>query len=90
MDFCHDCLFGSGTPEAYEKLIYHMFIDDSTLFTRWDEVKEAWRIIDPIEKYWNKSTKKPTYYESGTWGPIESEKLLQKKYHHWRLRDEKE
>ena len=90
MDFCHDCLFGAGTPEAYEKLIYHMLIDDASLFTRWDEVKEAWRIIDPIEKYWSKSGINPAYYESGTWGPVESEKLLNRSGHHWRLREDKE
>jgi glucose-6-phosphate 1-dehydrogenase len=75
-------------PEAYEKLIYNALLDDSTLFTRWDEVKEAWSIIDPIELYYN--DEKPIIYKKGTWGPIESSKLLEKEGHHWRLRADKQ
>ena len=54
MDFCHECFYGSNTPEAYEKLLDDVFRNDKTSFTRWDEVKAAWsfvdRIIDIIEK----------------------------------------
>jgi len=84
MDFCHECLFGINTPEAYEKLLYDAFNGDTTLFTRWDELEEAWKIIDPIAKYWENSKDIPHYYESGTWGPEEADKLLEKESHKWR------
>jgi glucose-6-phosphate 1-dehydrogenase len=83
MDFCHNCLFGPNTPEAYEKLLYDVFLDDFTLFARWDEVAEAWKIIDPITKYWDK--KQPYLYEKSSSGPKESENLLEKNGRHWRL-----
>jgi glucose-6-phosphate 1-dehydrogenase len=79
MDFCHECLFGLNTPEAYEKLLFDAFSNDSSLFTRWDELKETWKIIDCIKK----ANKKIYYYKSGSWGPEESEKILEKD-HKWR------
>jgi glucose-6-phosphate 1-dehydrogenase len=82
MDFCHECLFGLNTPEAYEKLLQDAFNGDTTLFTRWDEVGAAWKIIDPIMK--NKEKQTPVKYVCGTWGPAESDKMLKKSNHHWR------
>jgi glucose-6-phosphate 1-dehydrogenase len=84
MDFCHECLFGFNTPEAYEKLMYDAFNGESGLFTRWDEVERTWKIVDPIAKYWQKSKEKPFYYKTGTWGPKEADLLLQKQNHKWR------
>jgi len=88
MDFCHNCIFGTNTPEAYENLLHHSLLDDLSLFTRWDEVDTAWKIIDPITNYWENSKKKPHIYKSGSWGPEESTQFLEKKGHHWRLRDD--
>ncbi len=82
MDFCHECLFGINTPEAYEKLLQDVFNGDSTLFTRWDEVEQAWKIIDPIIK--NKEKQELLKYTCGTWGPVASDKMLKKYGHHWR------
>ncbi|MEM2131119.1 MAG: glucose-6-phosphate dehydrogenase, partial [Candidatus Woesearchaeota archaeon] len=67
MDFCHECLFPLNTPEAYEKLIYDALVEDKTLFTSWEEVKQSWKIIDKIKKI-----KKPFIYEKNTWGPKEA------------------
>lgn len=85
MDFCHNCLFGINTPEAYEKLLYDVFLDDLSLFTRWDEVVEEWKIIDPIEKYWE--NKNPIIYEKNSIGPLESEEMLKRDGREWRLSD---
>lgn len=82
MDFCHECLFGINTPEAYEKLLFDAFKGDTALFTRWDEVEAAWKIIDPLAKF--KSNIKPILYETGSWGPDESDVLLGASGHHWR------
>lgn len=82
MKFCHKCLFGINTPEAYEKLLYDALLGDATLFTGWDEVMASWKIIDPIFHYTEKLS--PIPYEIGTWGPEESSELLAKDNFHWR------
>ena len=81
MDFCHECKFGPNSPEAYERLLYDVMIGDQTLFTRWDEVESAWKIVDDLIK--NFKNEKPSKYESGTWGPREAEKLIQKDGRKW-------
>lgn len=83
MDFCQNCEHGNQSPEAYEKLIFDALSGDSTLFTRWDEVEAAWRFIDRITKSCvNK--KELTYdYITGSWGPAESDKMIEKDQRKW-------
>ena len=50
MDYNHKCRTNENTPEAYEKLIREALKGDQTLFTRWDEVEETWKISDRITK----------------------------------------
>tara|TARA_Y100000310_G_scaffold293782_1_gene323664 strand:- start:31340 stop:32854 length:1515 start_codon:yes stop_codon:yes gene_type:complete len=85
MDFCHQCKFGPNTPEAYERLLFDVIVGDQTLFSRWDEVEESWKICEPFLKAWAKN-KAPLYkYESGSWGPKESEELLKKENRAWKV-----
>ena len=81
MDFSHECKFGPNSPEAYERLLYDVMIGDQTLFTRWDEVENAWKIIDVLTNYF-KGTK-PLKYEAGAWGPKEADKLIEKDGRKW-------
>ena len=39
-------------PEAYERLLADAMAGDSTLFIRFDEAEEAWRVIDGLEEAW--------------------------------------
>jgi glucose-6-phosphate 1-dehydrogenase len=83
MDFCQNCKFENNSPEAYERLFYEIMKGDSTLFTRWDEVEYSWKFVDTIADVWgNKKTSYPNY-ESGTWGPEESDELLRKDGRFW-------
>lgn len=82
MDFCHECKFGPNTPEAYERLMHDVMIGDSTLFTEWNEVENTWKIIDPISKAWKKNNKF-SIYTPGTWGPKESDNLIEKDGRKW-------
>lgn len=50
MDYCHLCNVIGNTPEAYEKLILDVIHDDSSLFTRWDEIEASWKLIDQLEQ----------------------------------------
>lgn len=83
MDFCQNCDLGSVSPEAYERLILDVMAGDSTLFTRWDEVEYAWRFIDKITGGWKDETIDFPNYASGTWGPIESDELINKDGRKW-------
>ncbi|MDQ3940745.1 MAG: glucose-6-phosphate dehydrogenase, partial [Actinomycetota bacterium] len=76
MDFDYETRFGSGTPEAYERLLLDCMLADATLFARADEIEEAWEIVDPIIDYWNTGGK-PGTYAAGSWGPRSSDDLLQ-------------
>lgn len=58
---------------AYQRLIGDAITGDPTLFARQDAVEEGWRIVDPVL-----SMETPVYeYDPGTWGPKESDSLLE-------------
>jgi len=48
MDFCHSCIFGPNTPEAYETLLHDVLIGDQSIFVRFDEIEYSWKLIDKI------------------------------------------
>ena len=81
MDFCHECKFGPNSPESYEKLLYDVMQGDQTLFTRWDEVENAWKIVDGLINTFKNI--RPFKYEAGTWGPINANRLLQQDGREW-------
>ena len=77
MDFDYEMHFGSGTPEAYERLLLDAMLGDQTLFMRADEIEQAWEIVDPMLKYWERGGK-PAGYAPGSWGPRSADELLGK------------
>ena len=81
MDFCHECKFGPNSPEAYERLLYDVVVGDQTLFTRWDEVENSWKLIDQIRDAWHSI--QPYFYSPGTWGPEEADNLIEKDGRKW-------
>lgn len=86
MDFNYASYFGSTPPEAYERLIADCMFGDNTLFARIDEVIASWKLLTPILETWSESC--PTHfpnYSSGTWGPTEAMKMLEKDGRKWRL-----
>ena len=52
MDFTYGSAFQVDSPDAYETLILDALLGDASLFTRADEVEEAWGIVDPIIDAW--------------------------------------
>ena len=52
MDFTYGSAFSVDSPDAYETLILDALQGDASLFTRADEVEEAWSIVDPIIDSW--------------------------------------
>ncbi|GHI45439.1 glucose-6-phosphate 1-dehydrogenase [Streptomyces albidoflavus] len=68
MDFAYGESFTESSPEAYERLILDVLLGDANLFPRTEEVELSWRILDPIEEYWD-THGKPAQYRPAGWGP---------------------
>ncbi len=85
MDFTYGSAFQTDSPDAYETLILDVLLGDASLFTRADEVEEAWSIVDPIIAAWAEMPA-PDFpnYEAGTWGPEAAEDLLARTGRRWR------
>ena len=60
MDFHYNSLFGSTSPEAYERLLLDVMTGDATLFMRRDAVEAAWRWVMPILERWAAQTEAPS------------------------------
>lgn len=70
--------------DAYEALLLDLIEGDRTLFIRFDEVEWAWRVVDPILKYWAQERDFIHTYPAGTWGPEEANRLFDSEDHAWR------
>lgn len=86
MDFHYATSFGKASPEAYERLLLDAMSGDATLFARRDEVEEAWKFIDHIERAWHEAENPPPMAEfvAGSWGPKEADELLARDGNQWR------
>ncbi|MBO7746934.1 glucose-6-phosphate dehydrogenase [Paenibacillus sp. MWE-103] len=83
MEFCQSCMIGINTPEAYERLLHDAGRGESTYFTRWDEVAEAWAFVDRIAEAWRGNSPALELYPAGSWGPARVEQLLAEDGFHW-------
>jgi glucose-6-phosphate 1-dehydrogenase len=85
MDFTYGSSFAVDSPDAYETLILDALLGDASLFTRADEVEQAWAIVDPILEAWAEGPP-PRFpnYEAGTWGPAEADELMARDGRRWR------
>jgi glucose-6-phosphate 1-dehydrogenase len=80
MEFCHSCLFGVQTPEAYEVLLEEVARGEQSISVRFDEIEHAWKLIDVIEQQ-----KLPLFtYEKKSKGPQEEQQFTQKHGMRWR------
>lgn len=79
MTFCHECVFGKTTPEAYENLLQDAILGDQSSFMHESEIENAWKIIDELQR------KRPKIqpYTKGSTGPISIDKILGKN-RYWR------
>ena len=84
MDFSYGAAFMEEAPEAYERLLLDAMVGDPTLFIRTDEVEQAWRIVDPIQKAWADPTVGVASYKAGSWGPKEADRLIERDGRSWR------
>ncbi len=84
MDFPYSKL-GAPIQGGYERLLLDVTHGDQTLFTRGDEVEQAWRVVTPILQAWEqKPSSDFPNYASGTWGPESADRFLEKEGRRWR------
>lgn len=83
MDFGYGHAFTEASPEAYERLILDVLLGDPPLFPRHEEVELSWKILDPIEEFWE-TQGRPEQYRPGTWGPSSADALLARDGRVWR------
>jgi glucose-6-phosphate 1-dehydrogenase len=68
--------------DAYKRLMLDAAADNPSLFIHRDEVRQAWKWIDPIIDRWQ-GKGKPALYRSGSWGPDDADELLAENNHVW-------
>jgi glucose-6-phosphate 1-dehydrogenase len=83
MDFGYGHAFTEASPEAYERLILDVLLGDPPLFPRHEEVELSWKILDPIEEFWE-TQGQPDQYAPGTWGPTSADDLMARDGRAWR------
>ncbi len=88
MNFSYGTSFAVGAPEAYERLLLDAMRGDPTLFTRDDEIEQAWDMLETTLNAWQLDNREapPVHgYEAGTWGPPAAEELMMRKMkRNWR------
>jgi glucose-6-phosphate 1-dehydrogenase len=84
MNFSYREGFGDATRSAYATLLNDCVRGDATLFDRGDSVEAAWSLVDPIIDAWSAAQSAAVpQYASGSWGPKESDLLLERDGRQW-------
>ena len=84
MRFSYEEAFKIPQPEAYETLLLDVFRGDQSQFMPFDQIEEAWSIIDPIIDVWqNVPPLDFPNYVAGTWGPEAADLLIARDGRSW-------
>lgn len=73
-------------PDGYERLLHDVFVNDSTNFTHWSELKNYWKFIDHIEEAWQKENEQgqePEQYLPYRMGPKSAAKIFESPTERW-------
>ena len=74
-------------PDGYERLLHDVFVNDSTNFTHWSELKRYWEFIDSVEADWQKENEagnaKIAQYLPYRMGPKEANDVFEAPTEHW-------
>jgi len=85
MDFNYLDHFGEQISTGYERLLFDCMIGDATLFQRADMVEASWKIVTPLLDVWSAIPARTfPNYAAGSWGPEESDELLQRDGRSWK------
>ncbi|HKZ02943.1 MAG TPA: glucose-6-phosphate dehydrogenase [Pyrinomonadaceae bacterium] len=84
MEFRYADYFGTSSGTGYERLLYDCMIGDATLFQRTDMVEAGWSVVEPIIDVWKALPPRSfPNYTAGTWGPKESDDLIERDGRRW-------
>ena len=84
MDFDYVDYFGSTPDTGYERLLLDCMMGDATLFQRADMVETGWSLIQPVLDVWKALPPRSfPNYAAGSWGPRESDELLERDGRRW-------
>jgi glucose-6-phosphate 1-dehydrogenase len=84
MSFSYREGFGDSSRSAYATLVNDCLRGDATLFDRGDSVEAAWSLVEPVLDVWSAAkTASVPKYASGSWGPKESDALLERDSRKW-------
>jgi len=85
MNFKYADYFGTQPSTGYERLLHDCMIGDATLFQRADMVEAGWCVVSPALDVWKALPPRNfPNYPSGSWGPKDSDELLERDGRHWR------
>src|SRR4030088_1212355 len=85
MKFEYADYFGLQPSTGYERLLHDCMIGDQTLFQRADMVEAGWSVVNPVLDLWRALPPRNfPNYPAGTWGPKESDELLERDGRRWR------
>jgi glucose-6-phosphate 1-dehydrogenase len=87
MDFSYSNAFQREPGEAYEKLILDAMRGDATLFARRDGDEQAWSLVTPVLRDWDRRGDEPFPYDPGGAGPKEADALVRRDGRRWRPLD---
>jgi glucose-6-phosphate 1-dehydrogenase len=86
MNFLYGSSFGPNVDQAdaYERLLLDAMLGDRTLFTRADEVEQAWAWAEDIQEGWSERPNNVHFYPAGNWGPAWADAFIERDGRQWR------
>jgi glucose-6-phosphate 1-dehydrogenase len=84
MKFSYQDIFGVHIPEAYQRLLLDCMLGDQTLFTRYDSVEVAWKLLTPVLDAWQNEDCSPYEYAAGSDSFPEADSLIETDGRQWR------
>jgi glucose-6-phosphate 1-dehydrogenase len=86
MNFLYRSSFANAEHQvdAYERLLLDAMLGDRTLFTRADEVEQAWIWSEDILEGFARRRQDVHFYPAGTWGPAWADAFIERDGRHWR------
>lgn len=86
MSFKYSEVFGTPSPEAYERLLLDVMTGDASRFMRRDAVEVSWAWVTGILEGWKtQGVRWLPEYPVGSWGPVEADRLIQSDGRTWRI-----
>lgn len=85
MDFCQSCsdINRINTPEAYERLLQAAVQQDTSWFSKWDQIECSWDYVEQLKQRMKEEQLPLFTYMADSDGPKEADELLARHHHAW-------